>query len=1053
MNSESSIKVPKKADCVRRVGNMLGAPPNLRFNSASFGKKTSKSESFNTDDLVFEKRLLQFSPKLYHLIEKIRTLDQQDMADHKTHFKHVIFTDLKQGGYTKMVASTLIMNGLQLAYDNKLKLKSPAQLKSKESFLYLCTTSIYGTTIGARKKKELLEMFNSRPENNHGQLCRFVLLDNGSKEGIDLFDVKYIHILEPQISNADQKQVIGRGTRLCGQSGLKFDPVEGWPLNVFIYDMLLDPSRAELYSTQSLHQYFLRIANIDVLKQAFAPELERVARIGSVDYSLNKNIHEFKKAAPAPMEGGETPQPRCDKDCGKRANKYMPYNIAPLMLIAVLSKVKIPTEKKLKEMDITVRDYLCRQMKTNDTFCSLLKSVWGNEREYFKEQMPALKKAFKTAKYKSIGYRKRISIKNYLVKKLNLEAPFEIILPAGKSEKDFDGDDGDENVEEEESNVKSPEASISPKSPNVSPNTPIVETPAHIPKDPNYPLDMINNKRLGFEDMRKYVDSNFSKYKWDEIQMENMCAPKSESSSNGASSSQAVKKLLDFTPTQSFIQNYFRPSIHQKGMLLYHSVGTGKTCTGIATATAEFEKQGYTILWVTRGSLKNDIWKNMFKQVCHNILRRKIEEEGLKVPTEFADQVRLLSKSWTIRPMSYKQFSNLITKSNKLYDDLVEINGSKDIFRKTLIIIDEAHKLYSPGDLLAQERPNMDIFEKAIQKSYVVSGKDSAKLLMMTATPFGVDPMDMMKLLNLIIEHSKEDTFPTDFNEFQTKYPLTPNGLFQEESMMRFLDDISGLVSYLNREKDARQFSQPNIRLIQIPMTGMDAIRDEVKMMDKRMEDLSKSDALWSAKNDSDMNMIAARIKELKSKEYRNSLCGSKTKQDKKDCVASIDREVQDYSNKKQMLADKKRGSKDREREIKLMAKQIKAGNKDLKLRLEKTQEYLMLNKCMSMDHKKIMMLPSQANGAVAINNQNRSNNNANAAPGSPNNTGFVPQSPVLNNVRPPQPPALSQANANRLNKRMAAMDRFNKMPQFAPTIRSNLNQVKNVREIRSASF
>jgi hypothetical protein len=46
-----------------------------------------------------------------------------------------------------------------------------------------------------------------------------------------------------------------------------------------------------------------------------------------------------------------------------------------------------------------------------------------------------------------------------------------------------------------------------------------------------------------------------------------------------------------------------------KGILLYHSVGTGKTCTAIAAATRNFEPADYTILWVTRTTLKNNIGK------------------------------------------------------------------------------------------------------------------------------------------------------------------------------------------------------------------------------------------------------------------------------------------------------------------------------------------------------------------------------------------------------------------------------------------------------------
>ena len=46
-------------------------------------------------------------------------------------------------------------------------------------------------------------------------------------------------------------------------------------------------------------------------------------------------------------------------------------------------------------------------------------------------------------------------------------------------------------------------------------------------------------------------------------------------------------------------------------------------------------------------------------------------------------------------PISYKQFTNLIEGKNKFYLDLVKRNGKEDPLKKTLIIIDEAHKTSS----------------------------------------------------------------------------------------------------------------------------------------------------------------------------------------------------------------------------------------------------------------------------------------------------------------------------------------------------------------------
>lgn len=46
--------------------------------------------------------------------------------------------------------------------------------------------------------------------------------------------------------------------------------------------------------------------------------------------------------------------------------------------------------------------------------------------------------------------------------------------------------------------------------------------------------------------------------------------------------------------------------------------------------------------------------------------------------------------------MSYRQFSNMLAGKNKLSQELIARNGTKDPLHKTLIIIDEAHKLLRP---------------------------------------------------------------------------------------------------------------------------------------------------------------------------------------------------------------------------------------------------------------------------------------------------------------------------------------------------------------------
>ena len=186
------------------------------------------------------------------------------------------------------------------------------------------------------------------------------------------------------------------------------------------------------------------------------------------------------------------------------------------------------------------------------------------------------------------------------------------------------------------------------------------------------------------------------------------------------------------------------------------------------------------------------------------------------MPTDPKRRRALLTSSWSIQPISYKQFTNLISGKNQLYSKLVQKNGKEDPLRKTLLIIDEAHKLYSGDDLSTAERPDVNTLYRVITDSYQKSGMDSVRLLLMTATPYTNDPLDLVKLINLC--KPKKDAVETDFEAFKKLY-LNEKGIFTKKGKFEFLNKVAGIISYLNREFDVRQFAQPKISMINVPLS------------------------------------------------------------------------------------------------------------------------------------------------------------------------------------------------------------------------------------------
>jgi len=689
------------------------------------------------------------SPKIAALLSKIKELDDSDLRSKEGKlFKHVIFSEVKLGYGAKLAMSALVSSGNVSAYNSRLTLKAESELsKTPFSNVALMTMSpVYGNSLTAHTKHDIFAVYNQRPENVHGELIRFIVLDGSFKEGIDLFDVKYLHILEPQRSEGDMKQVIGRATRSCGQKGLVFQPSVGWTLNVFVYDTIGEQG--------SLFDMYIKNSPFDVRLLHFADDLQRETAYGSIDYELTSTLHKQTT-----MTGGKSIM--CDwNKCGKRANDDVPASLV-LMSIAFLALGRIPPDLR---KSTNPRSHFCELLKEDRVYCSAVESIYNNTDKFIKQHQVELTIAMNSRRQRFLPASTRRGITQLIYH----------LLPSLKPDKDYFN--------------------------------------RRIPPPPEG----------GIDEMRIYMKKYYSRFAWPNMNAENGCID-------------TVNTKFKFTPSQECIRHYFTPRSPYKGIMLWHSVGVGKTCTAIAAATTSFEPKGYTILWVTRRSLKQDIWKNMFDKICSLTIKAKLRIEKKSMPTDMADRMNMLSEAWAIQPISYRQFTNLLAKENDIYDRLVTRNGARDPLRKTLLIIDEAHKLYSGEDLIPQERPNMERFKKALMNSYTVSGADSVRVMLMTATPFTRDPLDMIKLLNLI--RPADDQMPSTFEGFQREY-LDSRGVFTEEGKRDYHNTISGYVSYLSREKDLRQFAQPVIKLVQaqVPQTKEIKVRITKKALQESMD-------------------------------------------------------------------------------------------------------------------------------------------------------------------------------------------------------------------------
>jgi len=99
--------------------------------------------------------------------------------------------------------------------------------------------------------------------------------------------------------------------------------------------------------------------------------------------------------------------------------------------------------------------------------------------------------------------------------------------------------------------------------------------------------------------------------------------------------------------------------------------------------------------------------------------------------------------------------------------------------------------------------------------------------------------MELVQLINLCKPLSEQ--MPATFDEFSNEY-LDVQGEFTETGRYKYLDDIAGYVSYLNREKDARQFAQPIVTQVSVPMVKNEELIEKFdkKFMREQMSEETK---------------------------------------------------------------------------------------------------------------------------------------------------------------------------------------------------------------------
>ena len=279
------------------------------------------------------------------------------------------------------------------------------------------------------------------------------------------------------------------------------------------------------------------------------------------------------------------------------------------------------------------------------------------------------------------------------------------------------------------------------------------------------------------------------------------------------------KDEMDFLEHQKFISRIMSSYTLYNSLLLFHSMGTGKS--GVAFATSErILKDNFGINKIFVFTNSKDVLNNLKDELIFkfsnskyipedfNILSKRQKTVAikniLKINNYFFEQFHYIAKEVSSKKINPKTKQQLIDK-----------------YSNSFFILDEIHNI---KDKLKGET-NINKYGEIKELLEMINNK---KILLMTGTPMKDQSNEITSILNLILPKEKQFVGTGSMNQFTAfdKKYMVENKL--TNNIDEFKDKIKGKISYLknisniNKVFKGKIISQLNyFKVFELQMTGL----------------------------------------------------------------------------------------------------------------------------------------------------------------------------------------------------------------------------------------
>lgn len=307
--------------------------------------------------------------------------------------------------------------------------------------------------------------------------------------------------------------------------------------------------------------------------------------------------------------------------------------------------------------------------------------------------------------------------------------------------------------------------------------------------------------------MSQDITEKFKKYKLkpSDSKMEEICKP------------------ANFTlqPQQLFLRDYFTSKLSGKGILIYHKIGAGKTCTAI-TMAEEFKDKMNIIVLLPAALIGN--FKDELRSECGGYMTKE-EKEIIK---ELNPKDKLYQL--TLEKIDQRIEEYYTIYSYHKFVELAERNKIK--LKNTLLIVDEVQNMVSDGGS----------FYKNLKK--VIDKSDSkTRVILLSATPMFDKPDEIALTLNLLKIKTPIPTGKDFNNTFLKPYKTDIGTDYEVINKEKFSSYLPNIVSYY-RGAPPQSFPKTIFKVVRCKMESFQYKSYRVIMDMEKRKDFSSGDIL-----------------------------------------------------------------------------------------------------------------------------------------------------------------------------------------------------------------